>query len=51
MFGRLKNNTQKFFKYFRLGVSKFENFRALLPTDSRKNTQWRRSIATEERLA
>ena len=40
MFGRLKDNMQKFFKYFRMGVSKFENFKVLLPTDIRKkNTQ------------
>jgi hypothetical protein len=51
MFGRLKDNRQKFFEYFRMGVSKFENFKVLLPIDSRKNEQWRRSIATEERLA
>ena len=40
MFGRLKDNMQKIFKYFRMGVAKFENFKALLLTDSRKkNTQ------------
>jgi len=36
MFGRMKDIMQKFFKYFRIGVLKFENFKALLPTDSRK---------------
>ena len=52
LFGRLKDNRQTFFIYFTLAISKFGNFTALLPADNQKeNTQWRRSITTEERLA
>jgi hypothetical protein len=52
LFGRTKDNRQKFFKYFRMGILKFENFKELLLTDNqKKNTQWRRSIKTLERLA
>jgi len=29
MFGRLKCNRQKYFKYFRMGISKFENVKEL----------------------
>jgi len=45
--------TDKHFSYIlHLAVSKFGNFTALLPADNqKKNTQWRRSITTEERLA
>jgi hypothetical protein len=50
LFGRLKDDRQKFFKHFRLGISKFENLKHLLQTDiEKKNTRWRRSITTEER--
>jgi predicted DNA-binding WGR domain protein len=35
-FGRLKNVAQKFFKYFRMSISKFENLKQLLPTDKRR---------------
>jgi hypothetical protein len=35
-----------------MGVAKFEIFEELLPTcNQEKKTQWRRSIATEEKLA
>ena len=52
LFGRLKNDRQKFFKYFRMNFSKFENLKQLLHTDiEKKNTRWRWSIRTEERLA
>jgi hypothetical protein len=52
LYGRMKDNRQKFFKYFRVGILKFENFKELLPTYNRKkNIQWRRSIKTLERLA
>ena len=27
LFGRLKDNRQKWFKYFKMGTSKFENFK------------------------
>jgi hypothetical protein len=50
LFGRLNDNGQKNFKYSRMDISKFEKFKELLPTKSqKKNTQWRRSITTEER--
>jgi hypothetical protein len=43
---------KKFFKYFRMSFSKFENLKQLLHTDiEKKNTRWRRSIRTEEKLA
>jgi hypothetical protein len=32
LFGRLKNNRQQCFQYSRMGISKFENFKELLPT-------------------
>jgi len=32
VFGRLKKNMQKCLQYFRIGISKFENFKELLPT-------------------
>jgi len=52
LFGRLKDDRQKFFKYFRMSFSKFENLKQLLHTDiEKKNTRWRRNIRTEERLA
>jgi hypothetical protein len=52
LFGRLKDDGQKFFKYFRMSFSKFENLKLLLQTHIEKmNTRWRRSIKTEERLA
>jgi len=52
LFGRMKDNRQKFFKYFRMGILKFENFKELLLTDNqKKNMQWRHSIKTLERLA
>jgi hypothetical protein len=52
LFGRLKNDRQKFFKYFRMNFSKFENLKQLLHSYiEKKNKQWRRSIITEERLA
>ena len=52
LFGRMKDNRQKFFKYFRMGILKFENFKELLLTDNQKKTmQWRRNIKTLERLA
>jgi hypothetical protein len=35
LLGRLKNEGQKFFKYFRMSISKFENLKQLLPTDKR----------------
>jgi putative NADPH-quinone reductase len=37
MFGRLKCNRQKCFKYFRMGISKFEIFKELLSTDNKTN--------------
>jgi hypothetical protein len=52
LFGRLKDDMQKFFKYFRMSFSKFETLKQLLHTDiEKKNTRWRRSIRTKERLA
>jgi hypothetical protein len=52
LFGRLKDDRQKCFKYFRMSVSKSESFKQLLHTViEKKNTRWRRSIRTEERLA
>jgi hypothetical protein len=52
LFGRLKDDRQKFFKYFRMSISKFEDLKQLLHTDiEKKNARWRRSITTEERLA
>jgi hypothetical protein len=52
LFGRLKDDRQNFFKYFKMSFSKFENLKQLLHTDNEmKNTRWRRSIRTEERLA
>jgi hypothetical protein len=51
LFGRLKDDRQKFFKYFRRIFSKFENLKQLLDRDSeKKNTRWRRSVGTEERM-
>ena len=39
LFGRLKDDRQKFFKYFRMRFSKFENLKRLLHTDTeKKNT-------------
>ena len=50
LFGRLKDDRQIFFKYFRMSFSKFENLKQLLRTDiEKKNTRWRRNIRTEER--
>jgi len=47
----LKDDRQKFFKYF-TSFSKFENLKQLLYTDTeKKNTRWRWSIRTEERPA
>ena len=52
LFRRLKDDRQKFCKYFRMSMSKFENLKQLLHTDiEKKNTRWRRSITAEERLA
>jgi hypothetical protein len=52
LFERLKDDRQKFFKHFRTNFSKFENLKQLLHTDiEQKNTRWRRSVRTEERLA
>jgi len=52
LFGHLKDDRQKIFKYFRMSLSKFENLKLLLHTViEKKNTRWRRSIRTEERLA
>jgi hypothetical protein len=50
LFGHLKGDRQKFCKYFRMSVSKFENLKELLHTVIEKNTRWRRNITTEERL-
>jgi hypothetical protein len=35
LFGHLKDDRQKCFKYFRISILKFENFEQLLPTDKR----------------
>ena len=52
LFGRLKDDRQNFFKYFRMLFSKFENLKQLLHTYTEKqNTSWRRSVRTKERLA
>ena len=41
LFGRLKDDRQKFFQYFRMSFSKFENLKQLLHTDiEKKNTQF-----------
>jgi len=46
------DDRQKLFKYFRISFLKSENLEQLLHTDiEKKNTRWRRSIRTEERLA
>ena len=50
-FGLLKGNRQKFCKYFRMCISKYENFKDVLPTHNRKKNTPRRSITTEEKLA
>jgi hypothetical protein len=51
LFGHLKDDRQKFFKYFRMNFSKFENLKQLLHTDiEKRNTRWRRSIRVKERL-
>jgi hypothetical protein len=48
----MKDNRQQFFKYFRMGILKFENFKELLLTDNqKKNMQWRHSLKILERLA
>jgi 2-iminoacetate synthase ThiH len=49
----VRNIPDKHFSYIlRLDISKFGKFTALSPADNqKKNTQWRRSITTEERLA
>jgi hypothetical protein len=45
LFGRLKNERQKFFKYFRMSFSKFENLKQLLHTDiEKKNTKFLRHL-------
>jgi len=42
LFGRLKDDWQKFFKYFRMNFSKFENLNQVSHTDiEKKNTRWR----------
>jgi hypothetical protein len=42
LLGRLKDDRQKFFKYFRMSFSKFETLKQLLHTDiEKKNTRWR----------
>ena len=52
LLGRLKDDRQNFFKYFRMRFSKFENLKQLLHTYTEKqNTSWRRSVRTKERLA
>jgi len=52
LLGCLKDDRQTFFKYFRMSFSKFENPKQLLHRDNeKKNTQCRRNIRTEERLA
>ena len=52
LFGHLKDDRQKFFKYFRMGFSKCEILKQLLHTDiEKKNTRWRWGIRAEERLA
>jgi hypothetical protein len=41
LFGRLKDDRQKFFKYFRMSFSKFESLKQFLHTDiEKKNTQF-----------
>jgi len=51
LFGRLIDVKQTIFKYFGMSSSKVENLKQLLHTDTeKKNTRWRRSIRTEERL-
>jgi hypothetical protein len=48
LFGLRKVTNKYFFKYFRMGISKFDDFKELVPTDNHnKNTQWRRSTTTE----
>jgi hypothetical protein len=43
--GRLKDDRQQRFKYFRISISKFESLKQLLHTDIEKEfTQWGRSI-------
>jgi hypothetical protein len=38
LFGRLNDNRQEVFNYFRMDISKFEKCKELLPTDSQKIT-------------
>jgi hypothetical protein len=49
----LKDDGQKYVKYFRMSVLKFENLKQLLQPEieKRKNTWLRCSITPEERLA
>jgi len=49
LFGRLKDDRQNFFKYFRMSFSKLET--VVAHSIEKKNTRWRRSIRTEKRLA
>ncbi|XP_068084402.1 putative nuclease HARBI1 [Anabrus simplex] len=52
IFGRLRNDQEKFVKYFRMSYSKFDNLlQQLKPHLTKKNSKWRKSISAEERLA
>jgi hypothetical protein len=51
LFGRMKDDWQKFFKYVRMSFLKFEKLKQLLHIDiEKKNTRLRWSTRTEERL-
>ena len=52
LFYAWKMTGSKIFKYFGMSISKFEDLKHLLHTDTeKKNTRWRRSITAVEQLA
>lgn len=52
IFNRLKNDSEKFIKYFRMSVAKFEVLLTLVKGDiTKQNSKWRFSIGPEKRLA
>lgn len=52
IFSRLKDDQEKFIKYFRMSIPKFLNLLEILGTDiQRHNSKWRRTVSPEERLA
>lgn len=52
LFPHLKKDNGKFFKYFRLSFEKFCELHSYIKEDiTKQDTNFRRSISTEERLA